>query len=130
MESSLSLAPQAISLVTCSPVFSPLSSRAVGLLRSEFISNGRNLRLPRRRYRKLRPKSEPNYCNFLFKASLDSQSVLVVAAAVASVSAAAVVYLAYTRKQLDIKQVIYIVQLCNVSVGIVCVSWYDWSDHL
>ncbi|KAG6410867.1 hypothetical protein SASPL_128938 [Salvia splendens] len=33
MESSLSLAPQAISLITCSPVFSPLSSRAVGLLR-------------------------------------------------------------------------------------------------
>ncbi|KAH6780127.1 hypothetical protein C2S52_011364 [Perilla frutescens var. hirtella] len=104
MESSLSLAPQAISLVTCSPVFSPLSSRAVGILRSEFICNGRNLRLPRRRCRKLRPKSESNCCKFLFKASLDSQSVLVVAAAVATVSAAAVVYLAYTKKQFDIKQ--------------------------
>ncbi|XP_047944173.1 pentatricopeptide repeat-containing protein MRL1, chloroplastic-like [Salvia hispanica] len=104
MESSLSLAPQAISLITCSPVFSPLSSRAVGLLRSEFIGNGRNIRLPRRRCRKLWPKSEPGCGKFLFRASLDSQSIVVVATAVATVSAAAVVYLAYKRKQLDINQ--------------------------
>ncbi|XP_042004136.1 pentatricopeptide repeat-containing protein MRL1, chloroplastic-like isoform X1 [Salvia splendens] len=104
MESSLSLAPQAISLITCSPVFSPLSSRAVGLLRSEFIGNGRYLRLPRRRCRKLWPKSESSYGKFLFRASLDSQSIAVVAAAVATVSAAAVVYLAYKRKHLGINQ--------------------------
>ncbi|KAL8543129.1 hypothetical protein ACS0TY_003861 [Phlomoides rotata] len=105
MESSLSLAPQAFTLVTRSSVFSPLPYRAVGLRRSEFINNGYNLRLPWRRCKKLRLKSESPHCKFLFKASLDSQSIIAVAAAVAAVSAMTVVYVTYSRKQYDIKQV-------------------------
>lgn len=107
MESSLSLAPQAFSLVTRSSVFSPLPYRAVGLRRSEFINSGHNLRLPWKKCKKLRLKSESPNCKFLFKASLDSQSIVVVAAAVAAVSAMTVVYVAYSRKQCDIKQVTY-----------------------
>ncbi|KAI3446198.1 hypothetical protein Pfo_002863 [Paulownia fortunei] len=104
MESSFSLTPKSFSLVTRAPAYSPLSARAIGLLRSEFLSRGHTLRLPRRRCKKLRPKSQSHYYKFFFKASLDSQPILVVAAAIATVSAITVVYFTYSRKQFNIKQ--------------------------
>ncbi|KAL0422842.1 UNVERIFIED_CONTAM: Pentatricopeptide repeat-containing protein MRL1, chloroplastic [Sesamum latifolium] len=104
MESSFSLKPQAFSLTTRAPVSWPLSTRPVCLLRSEFLGCGNNLRLPRRRCKKLRLKSQPYYYKFLFKATLESQQMLVVVAAFAAVSAITVVYFTYSRKQFDVKQ--------------------------
>ncbi|KAK4401470.1 Pentatricopeptide repeat-containing protein MRL1, chloroplastic [Sesamum angolense] len=104
MESSFSLKPQAFSLTARAPVSWPLSTRPVSLLRSEFLGCGHNLRLPRRRCKKLRLKSQPYYYKFLFKATLESQQMLVVVAAFAAVSAITVVYFTYSRKQFDVKQ--------------------------
>ncbi|KAL0334654.1 UNVERIFIED_CONTAM: Pentatricopeptide repeat-containing protein MRL1, chloroplastic [Sesamum radiatum] len=104
MESSFSLKPQAFSLTARAPVCWPLSTRPVSLLRSEFLGCGHNLRLPRRRCKKLRLKSQPYYYKFLFKATLESQQMLVVVAAFAAVSAITVVYFTYSRKQFDVKQ--------------------------
>ncbi|KAK6136673.1 hypothetical protein DH2020_029580 [Rehmannia glutinosa] len=101
MESSISLTPRSFSLVTRAPVSWHHSPRAIGLLRSEFLSRGHTLRLPRRRCKKLRPRSQSQYYQFLFKASLDSQPIIV---AIATVSAISVVYFTYSRKQLNIKQ--------------------------
>ncbi|GFP85958.1 pentatricopeptide repeat-containing protein mrl1 chloroplastic [Phtheirospermum japonicum] len=97
--------PQSFSLITGAPISPSLSPRAIGLIRSEFLSSGRHtLRLPRRRWNKLRLQSQSHYCKFLFKASLESQPIVVFAAAIATVSAVTVVYFTYSRKQLDIKQ--------------------------
>ncbi|XP_020551664.1 pentatricopeptide repeat-containing protein MRL1, chloroplastic [Sesamum indicum] len=104
MESSFSLKPQAFSLTTRAPVSWPLSTRPVSLLRSEFLGCGHNLRLPRRRCKKLRLQSQPYYYKFLFKATLESQQMLVVVAAFAAVSAITVVYFTYSRKQFNVKQ--------------------------
>ncbi|KAK4437692.1 Pentatricopeptide repeat-containing protein MRL1, chloroplastic [Sesamum alatum] len=104
MESSFSLKPQAFSLTTRAPVYWPLSTRPVTLLRSEFLGCGHNLRLPRRRCKKLRLKSQPNHYKFLFKATLESRQMLVVVAAFAAVSAITVVYFTYSRRQFNVKQ--------------------------
>ncbi|KAL3621318.1 Cation-independent mannose-6-phosphate receptor CI-MPR [Castilleja foliolosa] len=97
--------PQSFSLITGAPISPSLSPRAIGLIRSEFLSSGRHtLQLPRRRWNKSRLRSHSHYCKFLFKASLEYQPIVVVAAAIATVSAVTVVYFTYSRKQLDIKQ--------------------------
>lgn len=104
MESSFTLKPQAFSSISRNPVF-PLSPCAVGLLRNDFIGRGHNLRLPRRRCKKLRTKLRSDYGKFHFRASLDSQPLLVIAAAVATVSAITVVYFSYSRKRFNIAEV-------------------------
>ncbi|KAK4491435.1 hypothetical protein RD792_002184 [Penstemon davidsonii] len=102
--SSFSLKPQPLSLITRTPISAPLPPRRIGLFRSEFLGCGQNLRLPRRKCKKMRLKSHSHYNKFLFKASLDSQPILVVATAIAAASAITVVYYNYARKQFNIKE--------------------------
>ncbi|XP_051146812.1 pentatricopeptide repeat-containing protein MRL1, chloroplastic [Andrographis paniculata] len=98
MESSFSLRPRAISSLAHVPACSALYARPGGLLRSEFLGCGHSLRLPRKRWKKPWQKSRSHCFKFLFRASLDSQQILFVTAAV---SAATVVYFTYSRKYLN-----------------------------
>ncbi|KAG8368156.1 hypothetical protein BUALT_Bualt15G0015700 [Buddleja alternifolia] len=104
MESSFALKTQPVSLITRTPIASPLSARPAAIIRSEFLGCGHNLRLPRRRCKKLRMKSHSHYYKFHFRAALDSQPIIVFATAVAAVSAITAVYFTYSTKQFNIKQ--------------------------
>ncbi|GER50302.1 pentatricopeptide repeat-containing protein [Striga asiatica] len=106
MASTFQLKPLSFSLVvTGSSVSPPLSLRPVGLIRGEFFGGGcRTLRLPRRRWKKPRPRSQARYSMVFYNASLDSHPILVFAAAIATVSAVTVVFISYSIKQLNVKQ--------------------------
>ncbi|CAA3010603.1 pentatricopeptide repeat-containing MRL1, chloroplastic [Olea europaea subsp. europaea] len=106
----LSLKPQSISLITCNPMLLPLSPRSVRSQNSEFLSLGHNLRPPgslrsRRKCRSQRFKFHTHAHKFRFRASLEAQPILVASAVVVSVSAITLVYLNYSIKQINIKQV-------------------------
>ncbi|CAK9175494.1 unnamed protein product [Ilex paraguariensis] len=99
MDVSFSAKCQALSLISCAPLYSFLSPRGVRSLRREFLGCGHSLRPPGLR--------SPRKCKklgfhihsprFFFRASLDSQSVLVVVTVV-MVSALTVVYLSHSKR--------------------------------
>lgn len=102
--------PRALSLITRAPVNSQCSSgQRVGLLRSEFLGCDHNLRRPedllsyRRKYKKLKLRSNSHYYKYVIRVSLDSQPTLVFPA-VATFSALTVVFFTYSKKQFDVMQ--------------------------
>ncbi|KAL2512379.1 Pentatricopeptide repeat-containing protein MRL1 [Abeliophyllum distichum] len=105
----LILNSQSISLSACNPTLLPLSPRSVRSQSSEFLSFCHNLRPPgslrsRRKCRIQRFKFHTHAHKFRFRASLEAQSILMASAVVVTVSAITIVYLSYTRKQINIKQ--------------------------
>uniref|UniRef100_A0A5B7AR55 PROP1-like PPR domain-containing protein n=1 Tax=Davidia involucrata TaxID=16924 RepID=A0A5B7AR55_DAVIN len=104
MDVSFSAKPQTLSVISCTPLSSSssylVSPSGLQSLRREFIGCGHNLRPPGLRCRRTCKKlgfhiQSPR---FLFRASLDSQSIPVVVAVV-TVSALTVIYLNYSKRK-------------------------------
>ncbi|XP_034681368.1 pentatricopeptide repeat-containing protein MRL1, chloroplastic isoform X2 [Vitis riparia] len=108
MDVNFSAKSQALTLISCTPLYSsPSPSSSFCTLRREFLGCGHNLRPPGLRS----PKKCKNLrfrvqspSRFYFKASLGSQPVLVVVA-VAAVFAFSVVFLSYSRRRKNSREV-------------------------
>eukprot|EP00261_Vitis_vinifera_P033219 XP_019074462.1 PREDICTED: pentatricopeptide repeat-containing protein MRL1, chloroplastic isoform X2 [Vitis vinifera] len=108
MDVNFSAKSQALTLISCTPLYSsPSPSSSFSTLRREFLGCGHNLRPPGLRS----PKKCKNIrfriqspSRFYFKASLGSQPVLVVVA-VAAVFAFSVVFLSYSRRRKNSREV-------------------------
>lgn len=111
MDVNFSAKSQALTLISCTPLYSsPSPSSSFSTLRREFLGCGHNLRPPGLRS----PKKCKNIrfriqspSRFYFKASLGSQPVLVVVA-VAAVFAFSVVFLSYSRRRKNSREVRFV----------------------
>ncbi|KAK9287449.1 hypothetical protein L1049_015870 [Liquidambar formosana] len=114
MDVGFSTKPQALTLISCTPLSSSsspiLSPSKLRSIRREFLGCSHNLRPPglrsRRKCKKLGLLIQSP--RFLFRASLNSQPILVVVvavAAVATISALSIVYLNYSRRKKNVREV-------------------------